>query len=402
MPPGQEIVTPSLWQDIGADGLPSASDGHLRSDCTPPVARKLFEAPVGPVSPKSDPSAALSQQETSARSSPLVSSLFDDSPDKETENSQLTFDSHTPRSQPKGPTNGCNSSEVRKNTPVSMPRPPGFCWVVSDKYGQRAEWLPKGYQKIQVEGLVAKVRERLRRNGLSQLNKRLEDQRIVRYLLGNSFDVEKVAELLVQFCKWCDGHGIAEIRKKVLEVPMDSLPHFRDVSKILPLNPLAFETSLGYPVGIYRIGQTKIESLKKLDQTKIVEMFRHINERLDVLMFAKTEQTKLIIGTVQIFDFKGLKSYSNVKFLLQNLVMHVVQESAKYYVEGRYHTFLVNVPRVFLPLWYVIRFWLNARMESKVTVSSSVPETLYEMVSKDKVPRFLGGCCDENYGLERA
>jgi hypothetical protein len=284
-------------------------------------------------------------------------------------------------------------------TAASIHRPPGFCWVVADKYGQVAEWLPRGYQKIQREGLVGKVRERLRRSGLNELNKRLEDQRIVRYLLGNSFDVIKVAELLTQFCKWCDGYGINEIRKRVTEVPVGGFPYFKEVFGILPFNAIAFETSLGHPVGIYRIGQTNVEGFKRLDHVKILELFRYINERLDVLTFAKTEQTKLIVGTVQIFDFKGLKSYSSVKVLLQNLVMPVIQESSKYYVEGRMHTFLVNVPRIFLPLWYALRIWLNARMEAKVTVSSHVPDSLYEMLGKDKVPRFLGGSSNDSYGL---
>lgn len=404
MPPGQEIVTPSLWQDVGADGLPCAFDGHLPSNHTPPVARKLFEASATPPSTnstKSDPPSDLSQQETSARSSPLISSLFDDSPDKESQTSQIAGEQPTPRSQPKGETSVDRSDAAEVRISISSPRPLGFCWVVSDKYGQRSEWLPKGYQKIQREGLVARVRERLRRSGLNELNKRLEEQRIVRYLLGNNFDADKVAELLLHFCKWCDAYGINEIRRRVIEVPVESFPYFKEVSGVLPFNPVAFETSLGYPVGIYRIGQTNIERFKRLDQVKILNMFRYINERLDVLMFAQTEQSKLIIGSIQIFDFKGLKSYSSVKFLLQNLVMLVVQESSKYYVEGRYHTFLVNVPRIFLPLWYVIRLWLNARMESKVTVSSHVPEALYEMVAKDKLPCFLGGTCHDDYGLGR-
>lgn len=428
MPPGQEIVTPSvLWQDLGADGYPGSMDhGHVRADHTPLVARKLFEAPVGPLSPKSDPSVALSQQDTSARSSPLVSSLFDDSPDKESQNpveccaeERLQKEHHTEGSaevclnakeaeriniNAGAGSNGCPSSDTRKSAITSTPsitRPQGFCWVINDKYGQSDEWLPKGYQRIQRDGLVLKVRERLRRSGLGGLNKKLDDQRIVRYLLGNNFQVDKVAELLADFVKWRDSREIADIQKKAIEVPVDSFPHLREITKVMPLKPLAFETSLGYPVGIYRIGLTNVEKLRMMDQSKIVEMFRFINERSDRLVFEKTDQTKVISGVIQIFDCQGLKSLSDAKLMIRNLVVPLVQESARYYVEGRYHTFLVNVPRMFLTLWHFISPCLNSRMKSKVTVSSNVPESLHEMVGREKVPRFLGGTSRDDYGLGR-
>merc|ERR1719217_1168649 len=143
-----------------------------------------------PLSPKSDPSMPLSQQDTSARSSPLVSSLFDDSPDKDTQASEPTGEAQEPRAHASSSANECGYSCGRNSasTSNSLTRPPGFCWVISDRYGQCAGWLPKGYHRIQCDGLLAKVRERLRRNGLHELNKKLEDQRVVRYLLGNNYE----------------------------------------------------------------------------------------------------------------------------------------------------------------------------------------------------------------------
>lgn len=422
-----EIVTPSTvqWQDVGMDGLPSV-EGHHHKGFTPPVARKLFENPpsesdVGLESLTPTTRGDSTGRESSgAPTSPgLVQSLFGTpttTPTGASTKCNATHDSPACRSEAdeqqtpevegkylegRECTERETSSGSRQVVESQVGKGTGWCWVLKGKYCQRAELLPKGYQQLQSEGLVQQVRHLLSQNGFSTFAEQVEEQRVVRYLVGNGMDVKVVTELLGTYAKWHEQCGIAEIRKKACDDPMERYPHFREVCQVVPMSPCAVMTSLGYPVAIYRIGCLRFDLLKELEQHKVIEMFRYINEYLDSLIFAKTEQNKVMMGTIQIFDLNGLKPYmlEKIKLMMQRIVKPVVRESTKYYVEEKHHTFLVNTPLLFLPLWYIVKLWLDSRTESKVTVSTGVPQELYEMVGRDKVPKFLGGDSLNNYGL---
>jgi len=131
--------------------------------------------------------------------------------------------------------------------------------------------------------------------------------------------------------------------------------------------------------------------LEKMESRRLIELWRYINEYLEKMVYDRAEDSKILVGCIQVYDLQGLSAwhFAKVKMLLERLIQPLMVDTMEYYVGQGYHCFILGAPVVLMPLWQILRLWINKRIESKTTVAHNVPQKFYDMVGRDRVPHFL-------------
>ncbi len=86
---------------------------------------------------------------------------------------------------------------------------------------------------------LAEARKRLSGtlNRVPQYVEVIGDRKILRFLRGHDFDIDKSCEMIEKFLAWRQEHGVDEIRREIAEGGINHPRLFPAADKILPLVP---------------------------------------------------------------------------------------------------------------------------------------------------------------------
>eukprot|EP00747_Dinoflagellata_sp_TGD_P164498 gnl/TRDRNA2_/TRDRNA2_184501_c0_seq1.p1 gnl/TRDRNA2_/TRDRNA2_184501_c0~~gnl/TRDRNA2_/TRDRNA2_184501_c0_seq1.p1 ORF type:complete len:505 (+),score=73.92 gnl/TRDRNA2_/TRDRNA2_184501_c0_seq1:114-1517(+) len=258
----------------------------------------------------------------------------------------------------------------------------------------RDELLPANMRSADLGSYVEEVRAQLGRSEEMRTATE-ESQRIIRYLLGTSFDVRRTVELLEARRLWQKANRTSCIQDSLAQgLRIDEFPYYAEFARCVSFHPFFTRSPEGHPIAIYRVDCSRLAALRHMDQARALELFRYVNEYVDAYLFRRSEETHRLLGTITIIRVQGLrlsrvlKAHSAVKRVLRP----IFADSTKFYMEDGYHTFFLDVPKLLIPLWRMAAsLWLSKRALAKMTIAKQAPDSLLALIEEDTLPMLMEG-----------
>lgn len=167
--------------------------------------------------------------------------------------------------------------------------------------------------------------------------------------------------------------------KAALKPELHQIQHFCEFARALPFHPCAATSPEGHPIATYGVDHARLCLLENVDLAKSMQLLRGVDL-----------ETRSSLGSITVFDLTGLQLRHAGRLwrsVLKPLLVHNIRCCA----ECEHNMFIVNVPRLLLPFFYLaVELWLNPWMRSKVTVSSKLPASLLALVGREALPTPCG------------
>ncbi|KAJ7537254.1 hypothetical protein O6H91_12G106100 [Diphasiastrum complanatum] len=239
------------------------------------------------------------------------------------------------------------------------------------------------------------------RKALSQeqlLRKKDDDYTLLRFLKARGFDLEKAKAMFRSMLEWRREVG-ADTIKEVFEFP--------ERKATLLLYPRFHHKTdkLGRPIYIERLGQLRADELLKITTLDRVFM-SHVFD-WEVLIDSKFRACSEKVGrdvrqTLTILDLKGVAPKHMSKPVRQ-FIQKIAKVDQDYYPEYLGKMIIINAPVAFKAMWTVVKPWIDKRTKKKIEVcGGNFTGKLLELVEKENLPEFLGGCCSCVGGCEHS
>lgn len=257
-------------------------------------------------------------------------------------------------------------------------------------YAIRKVTLPKGWETIDSDGLVQKVRSALPTDGYQ-----IPESRIVRFLIGHEMDVEKCITLLKDYLEWRLKIDYDTVLRTAQELGPDNLPNKDDL--VFPVHPIIGYGPQGQPVLLMRCGMMDIPKAKVLEGDpealrRTQNFANHYNALTAWTASNRGDAERRLTACIVIYDMKGIgMKHAWNGGLLKRVLKPMVEETTKYYVETAERTFICNAGTAFKALWAIVSMWINKRVKSKVVFSTGTPDEIYQFASRDVLPPDMGG-----------
>lgn len=264
---------------------------------------------------------------------------------------------------------------------LKLPPNLGPDWKLVHGYAVPLALLPSGWERIEGEGLVSSVYARLERSSRGVHPSVLHStQRVLRYLIGSRLDVKGAARRLQCLSRSRARSPASRIPAALPSLRLDQLPHFDRFVASVAFHPCVTFTPEGHPVSLYAINATRSGRRRtSIMASDARELLRRVGEYMDGFLFRKSEETHRLLGIITILDFSGACT-QQIGRLWFRILQPVVAESVRL-VEDGYQTYIINAPPAFCALWRAAaHLWMSRRTVAKVTVSSSVPDALLDLL----------------------
>lgn len=249
------------------------------------------------------------------------------------------------------------------------------------------------------------------------------DRKIVRFLRGHDYAVDKVCNLMSNFLKWRKDKNVDEIRRNIVEGGMDHPVKFPKGDVIVGLVPQlviapdALDVCKA-PICVEQYNFVPSEVFKHITlddyivfvtysleyKSIIVEQMSEHREAAYLANLSDTDREDILnnpasklppygvlVNTCVIRDLAGV-GWAHLGSQGQDVIKTVVTLASDNYPELMRKCFMINTPYVFNAVWYVVKGLLAARTIAKVSVRGSdyMAELLKE-IDKDHLPAMVGG-----------
>jgi len=249
------------------------------------------------------------------------------------------------------------------------------------------------------------------------------DRRLLRFIRGHNFKMDKIVEKFTSFLDFRDANKVDDIRNEILYKPLSSPLDFPAGKKILNLIPqivLAHDAldKNGNPMSIEEFGfnpelvmksVTKEEFLRFIIYTLeyrvlVLEQLSDEKEKAYLAQFpdgnapADAPPYGVILQCCTIRDF-GKFGMDNVSADGRQILSWILGLAMDNYPELLFKSHFINVPWVFNTLWAFIKGLIDPNTLKKVTMSSDGGmEKLLEDLPITSIPKRVGGTY-EGYNL---
>jgi len=265
----------------------------------------------------------------------------------------------------------------------------------------------------------------LRERCKARLEKRLPlpevigDRRLLRFIRGHKFNMEKIVQKFTSFLDFRDANDVDTIRNEILYKPLSSpldFPNGRKIINLIPQIVLAHDAldNKGNPMSMEEFGfnpelvmksVTKEEFLRFIIYTLeyrvlVLEQLSDEKERAYLAPFpdgqapADAPPYGVILQCCTIRDF-GKFGMGNMSADGRNILSWLLGVAMDNYPELLFRSHFVNVPSIFSTIWWFIKGLIDPNTLEKLTMSSDGGmEKLLADLPVSSIPRNLGGTYD--------
>ena len=241
------------------------------------------------------------------------------------------------------------------------------------------------------------------------------DRRLLRFLRGHGFDMEKTCRMFSKFLKWRDDNKVDDIRNDILYGGYRSILEFPSAKKIMSLVPqiiIAHDARdyFGNPIGIESFSFDPVKVLKEISKEEYVKFMTYMLE-YKVLVLEQmsndieeqtlkqyngdapiTEKGYGVILQCRIFrDFNGF-GVGHIGFEGRTVITWILELAVDNYPELMCRSHMINVPWVFNTIWFFVKGMLDENTIRKITISGSdFLDVVKGEVPMDSIPARIGG-----------
>lgn len=262
----------------------------------------------------------------------------------------------------------------------------------------------------------------LRERCASRLSKRpqlpevIGDRRLLRFIRGHNFNMDKIVQKFNSFLDFRDTYKVDDIRNEILYKPLSTPLDFPNGKKIINLipqivlahdaldkkgNPMSME-EFGFSPELVMKSVSKEEFLRFIIYTLeyrilVLEQLSDENERAYLAQFVDGHPPPdsppygVILQCCTIRDF-GKFGMDNVSADGRQILSWILGISMDNYPELLYRSHFVNVPWIFNTLWTFVKGLIDPNTLKKVTMSGDGGMVkLLEDIHPESIPLRLGG-----------
>lgn len=241
------------------------------------------------------------------------------------------------------------------------------------------------------------------------------DRRLLRFLRGHGFDMEKTCRMFSKFLKWREDNKVDDIRDDILYGGYKSVLDFPSARKIMTLVPqiiLAHDARdyFGNPIGIESFSFDPVKVLKDITKEEYVKFMTYMLE-YKVLVLEQmsndieeqtlkqynydvpiTEKGYGVILQCRVFrDFNGF-GVGHIGFEGRTVITWILELAVDNYPELMCRSHMINVPWVFNTIWFFVKGMLDENTIRKITISGSdFLDVVKGEVPLDSIPTRIGG-----------
>jgi len=248
------------------------------------------------------------------------------------------------------------------------------------------------------------------------------DRKIIRFLRGHDYDLEKVCHLMAKFLNWRKTAHVDDIRRRIVEEEYDHPIKFPKGELILSLIPQLVMAPdahdiTGSPICVEQYNFSPSDVLSKISladyivfvtyslewKSMIIEQMseERENEYLDSLdpevrASIDSPDCKLppygyLAHTCVIRDL-GAVGFEHLSSRGMEIIKAVINLASDNYPELMRKCYMINAPWIFDTAWYFVKGWLAARTVAKVSImGSSYKSTIAKEIPMESLPKLLGG-----------
>lgn len=249
----------------------------------------------------------------------------------------------------------------------------------------------------------------------SELSKRQQmpdvvgDRRLLRFLKGHQYNIDKACKMFSKFLKWRDDNDVDNIRNDILYGNYKSLTEFPYASKIMSLVPqiiLAYDCTdnSGNPIGLERFCFDPVQVLKEISKDEyktfmmymleykilVLEQLATIQEQKNILL-SQTAPYGCILHCRIFRDFTGF-GVGHIGYEGRTVITWILEIAVDNYPELLHRSHMINVPWIFNTIWYFVKGMLDENTIKKITINGTeFMQTLKKEVTLQNIPEVLGG-----------
>lgn len=273
------------------------------------------------------------------------------------------------------------------------------------------KWTVDEIEKLAMMREALKVELTRRR----QLPDVVGDRRLLRFLRGHNYNVDKAVMMFRKFLNWRDANDVDSIRDDILHNGIRSPFDFPSGKKIVDLVPQIVIAHDVFDYGGHCIGleqycfdpTTVLSNISKDEYIKfLIYMLEYkslvldqISDEREKKVLAKykgnppdTEKGygEMICCTI-IRDFNGF-GFGHIGYDGRTVISWVLEIAIDNYPELLAKSHLVNVPWFFNTFWVFVRMFLDENILNKITMASTnVIEVLEKEMPIEAIPDRIGG-----------
>ena len=273
---------------------------------------------------------------------------------------------------------------------------------------------------------LGELRERCK----DRLEKRLQlpevvgDRRLLRFIRGHNFNMDKVVQKFTSFLDFRDANNVDAIRNEILYKPLSTpleFPNGRKIINLIPQIVLAHDAldKNGNPMSMEEFGFNPELVMKSVNKEEFLRFIIYTLEyRVLVLEQLSDEKEKaflsqfpegedghrlvppdtppygVILQCCTIRDF-GKFGLDNVSTDGRNILSWILGVAMDNYPELLFRSHFINVPWIFNTLWAFVKGLIDPNTLRKMTMSSDGGmDKLLADLPAASIPRRLGGLYD--------
>jgi len=252
-------------------------------------------------------------------------------------------------------------------------------------------------------------------NRRRQLPDVVGDRRLLRFLRGHNYNVDKAVLMFRKFLNWRDANDVDSIRDDILYNGIKSPFDFPSGKKIVDLVPQIVIAHDVYDYGGHCIGleqycfdpTTVLSNITKDEYIRfLIYMLEYKSLVLDQLSDEREKKTlakykgnppdtqkgygEMLCCTI-IRDFNGF-GFGHIGYDGRTVISWVLEIAIDNYPELLAKSHLVNVPWFFNTFWVFVRMFLDENILNKITMASTnVMEILEKEMPREAIPDRVGG-----------
>eukprot|EP01041_Mallomonas_annulata_P010163 gene10163-21183_t len=264
----------------------------------------------------------------------------------------------------------------------------------------------------QETALLEEVRKRLgdKLSARPQYPEVVGDRKLLRFLRGHNYDINKACEMINGFLDWRISNNIDAIRKDIIDNNLDSpdkFPHGIKILKLVPQvvvnpdcqdlhgNPISVETLV--PASIWsNISVEDFMTFRLYGLEYVSILLEQISHQMEKAKLGKLgENSKEPYGCVaQLSIIRCMNNASLSSFTKENkeIAGKIITTASDNYPEVMAKCYLVNTPWIFGPIYAFAKLFLAAKTVSKIVLFGHdfIPKVANEL-PPSSIPDFLGG-----------
>jgi len=233
----------------------------------------------------------------------------------------------------------------------------------------------------------AGVLERLKgalRESHDQWDPRWDDTYLLRFCRARKFDFDAVWLMFSNMLKWRKENKVDGILEEW------SFQELEEFKKLYPHGFVGVDCN-GRPVYVSRLNFLDKEKFLKVT-TEQRYLRNHIANWEHVVRYklpaAAAKAGRPVSNVTVLIDAKDVSLW---KFnSISGLLSLTSKSDQDYYPEYLYRMYIFNCPSIFSSIWWIVRSWLDPKVQRKISLSSK-PFDTFEHVPKTVLPEWMGG-----------